>query len=221
MAGRSGGSATPDRDERRSGRAQRISALHAQGNLRAAGRGAATRWPSRIDPSKASVELEGLGLEDRDLASLSRVSFIACGTSWHAALVGKYLDRRVGAAVGRSGDCLRAAASASGRRTGPSGGADLAVGRDGRHAGGQPARQVARHARRGHQQYRRQLARARSRRRALHARRTRNRRGGDQDVHDADRGGHAARVEDRARARGRRHALRRQTSSRSCSRCRT
>ena len=45
----------------------------------------------RIATSKASVQLEGLGLEDRDLASLSRVSFLACGTSWHAALLGKYL----------------------------------------------------------------------------------------------------------------------------------
>jgi glucosamine--fructose-6-phosphate aminotransferase (isomerizing) len=44
----------------------------------------------RIDTSKAAVQLEGLGLEDRDLASLSRVSFLACGTSWHAALLGKY-----------------------------------------------------------------------------------------------------------------------------------
>jgi glucosamine--fructose-6-phosphate aminotransferase (isomerizing) len=45
----------------------------------------------RIDTSKATVQLEGLDLEDRDLASLSRVSFLACGTSWHAALLGKYL----------------------------------------------------------------------------------------------------------------------------------
>jgi glucosamine--fructose-6-phosphate aminotransferase (isomerizing) len=45
----------------------------------------------RIEGSKATLTLEGLGLEDRDLASLSRVSFMACGTSWHAALLGKYL----------------------------------------------------------------------------------------------------------------------------------
>ncbi len=45
----------------------------------------------RIEPSTSQVELASIGLEDRDLASLSRVSFIACGTSWHAALVGKYL----------------------------------------------------------------------------------------------------------------------------------
>jgi len=45
----------------------------------------------RIEASKAHIQLEGLGVADRDLASLSRVSFVACGTSWHAALVGKYL----------------------------------------------------------------------------------------------------------------------------------
>jgi glucosamine--fructose-6-phosphate aminotransferase (isomerizing) len=45
----------------------------------------------RIERGKPRVELEGLGLDDRELASLSRVSFMACGTSWHAALLGKYL----------------------------------------------------------------------------------------------------------------------------------
>src|SRR5688572_15738979 len=45
----------------------------------------------RIDASGVGIQLEGLGLGDRDLASLSRVSFMACGTSWHAALLGKYL----------------------------------------------------------------------------------------------------------------------------------
>jgi glutamine---fructose-6-phosphate transaminase (isomerizing) len=45
----------------------------------------------RIDASGVDVPLEGLGLDVRDLASLSRVLFMACGTSWHAALLGKYL----------------------------------------------------------------------------------------------------------------------------------
>jgi glucosamine--fructose-6-phosphate aminotransferase (isomerizing) len=45
----------------------------------------------RIEASRPTVQLEGLGLADRELASLSRVSFMACGTSWHAALLGKYL----------------------------------------------------------------------------------------------------------------------------------
>src|SRR5207247_4367819 len=37
------------------------------------------------------VQIPELGLKDRDLAGLSRLCFVACGTSWHAALVGKYL----------------------------------------------------------------------------------------------------------------------------------
>jgi glucosamine--fructose-6-phosphate aminotransferase (isomerizing) len=45
----------------------------------------------RIGASSADVHLEGIGLDDRDLASLSRVSFVACGTSWHASMVGRYL----------------------------------------------------------------------------------------------------------------------------------
>ena len=47
-------------------------------------------FAGRIDSPSSLVEL-GLGLDDRHLASLSRVSFMACGTSWHAALLGRYL----------------------------------------------------------------------------------------------------------------------------------
>ena len=32
-----------------------------------------------------------MGLKDRDLVGLNRLCLVACGTSWHAALVGKYL----------------------------------------------------------------------------------------------------------------------------------
>jgi glucosamine--fructose-6-phosphate aminotransferase (isomerizing) len=45
----------------------------------------------RIDRVTLDVELDGLGMGDRELASLSRVAFMACGTSWHAALFGRYL----------------------------------------------------------------------------------------------------------------------------------
>jgi len=45
----------------------------------------------RIDPEEPDVRIPELGLKDRDLAGLSRLCFVACGTSWHAALVGKYL----------------------------------------------------------------------------------------------------------------------------------
>jgi glucosamine--fructose-6-phosphate aminotransferase (isomerizing) len=45
----------------------------------------------RLDPHEPDVQIPELGLKDRDLAGLNRLCFVACGTSWHAALVGKYL----------------------------------------------------------------------------------------------------------------------------------
>ena len=45
----------------------------------------------RVDPEAGEVRLPELGLPDRELAGLNRLCFVACGTSWHAALVGKYL----------------------------------------------------------------------------------------------------------------------------------
>jgi glucosamine--fructose-6-phosphate aminotransferase (isomerizing) len=45
----------------------------------------------RVDAATGDLIIPDLGLSDETLASLSRVSFTACGTSWHAALVGKYL----------------------------------------------------------------------------------------------------------------------------------
>jgi len=45
----------------------------------------------RVDLEAGDVRLPELGLKDRELAGLNRLCFVACGTSWHAALVGKYL----------------------------------------------------------------------------------------------------------------------------------
>ena len=45
----------------------------------------------RLDVNEPDVQIPELGLKDRELAGLSRLYFVACGTSWHAALVGKYL----------------------------------------------------------------------------------------------------------------------------------
>jgi glutamine---fructose-6-phosphate transaminase (isomerizing) len=45
----------------------------------------------RVDPDTGEILIPELGLRDRDLAGLNRLCFVACGTSWHAALVGKYL----------------------------------------------------------------------------------------------------------------------------------
>jgi len=45
----------------------------------------------RTDLEAGAVQIPELTLSDRDLVELNRLCFVACGTSWHAALVGKYL----------------------------------------------------------------------------------------------------------------------------------
>src|SRR3989441_7595828 len=45
----------------------------------------------RVDTEAPDIRIPELGLKDRELAGLNRLCFVACGTSWHAALVGKYL----------------------------------------------------------------------------------------------------------------------------------
>ncbi|MBI3029567.1 MAG: glutamine--fructose-6-phosphate transaminase (isomerizing) [Candidatus Rokubacteria bacterium] len=45
----------------------------------------------RADRHTGEIRIPELGLRDRDLVGLNRLCFVACGTSWHAALVGKYL----------------------------------------------------------------------------------------------------------------------------------
>src|SRR2546427_7093537 len=45
----------------------------------------------RVDPETPDIRIPELGLKDRELAGLNRLCLVACGTSWHAALVGKYL----------------------------------------------------------------------------------------------------------------------------------
>ncbi|MFQ5790298.1 MAG: glutamine--fructose-6-phosphate transaminase (isomerizing) [Acidobacteriota bacterium] len=45
----------------------------------------------RVDLEAGEIRIPELGLSDRELAGLNRLCFVACGTSYHAALVGKYL----------------------------------------------------------------------------------------------------------------------------------
>src|SRR2546426_10303927 len=45
----------------------------------------------RVDPEGPDIRIPELGLKDRELAGLNRLCFVACGSSWHAALGGKYL----------------------------------------------------------------------------------------------------------------------------------
>ncbi|MBC8018617.1 MAG: glutamine--fructose-6-phosphate transaminase (isomerizing), partial [Verrucomicrobia bacterium] len=44
----------------------------------------------RLLEGEGSVYLEDLAFSDRQLASVKRMVIVACGTSWHAALVGKF-----------------------------------------------------------------------------------------------------------------------------------
>ncbi len=45
----------------------------------------------RILPESGDVKLGGIQLTDRELLAIKRIVIIACGTSWHAGLVGEYL----------------------------------------------------------------------------------------------------------------------------------
>ncbi len=45
----------------------------------------------RLNPEEGTVRLNGLNLQYEELRHIDRVIFIACGTSWHAALIGEYI----------------------------------------------------------------------------------------------------------------------------------
>jgi glucosamine--fructose-6-phosphate aminotransferase (isomerizing) len=44
----------------------------------------------RIDPQNGRVKLPEITLSEKELKNLERIALVACGTSWHAALVAKY-----------------------------------------------------------------------------------------------------------------------------------
>jgi glucosamine--fructose-6-phosphate aminotransferase (isomerizing) len=49
----------------------------------------------RLHRAEATAQLGGLNLSPRQVRRVRRVVFAACGTSWHAALVGEYLIERL------------------------------------------------------------------------------------------------------------------------------
>jgi glucosamine--fructose-6-phosphate aminotransferase (isomerizing) len=54
----------------------------------------------RIDPQNGRIELPEIGLSEKYIKTLERIVLVACGTSWHAALVAKYwLEEWVGLPV--------------------------------------------------------------------------------------------------------------------------
>jgi glutamine---fructose-6-phosphate transaminase (isomerizing) len=44
-----------------------------------------------LRPAQGNIEFEELALKPRELAKIQRLVLVACGTSWHAALVGEYV----------------------------------------------------------------------------------------------------------------------------------
>ncbi|MBI5557524.1 MAG: glutamine--fructose-6-phosphate transaminase (isomerizing) [Deltaproteobacteria bacterium] len=54
----------------------------------------------RLDPQTGLVSLPEIGLTNEQLLGIKRISLVACGTSWHAALVAKYwLEKWIGLPV--------------------------------------------------------------------------------------------------------------------------
>src|ERR1700730_1621406 len=48
----------------------------------------------RVSAETGKVFLEDLNISESDLRAIDKISLVACGTSWHAALVGKFLVER-------------------------------------------------------------------------------------------------------------------------------
>jgi glucosamine--fructose-6-phosphate aminotransferase (isomerizing) len=44
-----------------------------------------------LRPARGNIEFEEMALKPRELAKIKRLLLVACGTSWHAALVGEYV----------------------------------------------------------------------------------------------------------------------------------
>jgi len=54
----------------------------------------------RIVPDTGEVDLPEIGLTDKEIRNIERIALVACGTSWHAALVAKYwIEKWVGIPV--------------------------------------------------------------------------------------------------------------------------
>ncbi len=54
----------------------------------------------RINPETGVVDLPEIGIDAQDIKNIDRIFLVACGTSWHAALVAKYwIEKHVGIPV--------------------------------------------------------------------------------------------------------------------------
>ena len=134
-----------------------------------------------------TVELGDIGVSDDELKGLRRVVIVACGTSYHAGLIGRYAIETWSRVPVEMDVASEFRYRDPGDRRARSGDRDHPVGRDGRHARGDAAR--AREGRQGARDHERdgQPGDPRLRRRALHAGRPGDRRRRDQDLRLAGR----------------------------------
>ncbi len=156
----------------------------------------------RLSMEQGDVHLPEINLDTETLAGISRVVLLACGTSWHAALVGKFLIEqlaRVPVEVDYGSEYRYRQPIVVGLR---SRGRHHAVGRDGRHARGAARGTATGRSQPRHLQRRRQHGHARGRGHDPDARRPGDRRRVDQGVHDAARGARAAGAQAGSRAPG-------------------
>ena len=45
----------------------------------------------RFYPESGDVNMDEFGIKEKDLRKAQKIFIVACGTSWHAALIGKYM----------------------------------------------------------------------------------------------------------------------------------
>ncbi len=67
----------------------------------------------RINLESGVVDLPEIKLSEADLENIDRIFLVACGTSWHAALVAKYWIEKYADIHGRGGYCFGISISAS------------------------------------------------------------------------------------------------------------
>ena len=133
-------------------------------------------------PSDDGVDLSEVELDDDFLRDLKRIVIVACGTSYHAGLVGRYAIEewaRVPVEMDIASEYRYRNPVVGARRPGDR---DHPVGRDRRHAGGDAPRPRERRQGAGDHQRDGQPGDPRRRRGPLHPRRPRGQRRRDQDL---------------------------------------
>src|ERR1041385_5700173 len=142
----------------------------------------------RLLQDRGTARLNGLNLAPADCPELQRVVILACGTSGHARLGGPASDRRPRRPARPGGVRVRVPLPPAAPAAGHADHRDLAVGRNGGHAGGDARGPRCGIARGGDRQRGGEHDRARGGRGHLSACRPRDRRGVDQGLHLPDRG---------------------------------